>query len=76
MKEMPKAVIRISIDDARDYIKIMDKEIKYKRSKINIKEGKGSITINITSDDSRALLASMASIMKQLNVISSVKSLV
>ncbi|MEM0087294.1 MAG: KEOPS complex subunit Pcc1 [Candidatus Micrarchaeaceae archaeon] len=73
---MPNATIKISIGEAKDYIKVMDKEIKYKRSKISVKESKDSITINIASNDSRALLASMNSIMKQLNVISSVKSLV
>ncbi len=57
---------------AKDYLSVMDKELEYKRSRVMVKESKGSIVITVEADDPRALLASLNGALKQLRVVSNV----
>ncbi len=60
---------------AKDYFSIMDKPKGYKRSEIKIGKGKDSISVEVSAQDATALIASLGSVIKQLNVIRSVDSL-
>ncbi|MGC8671476.1 MAG: KEOPS complex subunit Pcc1 [Candidatus Micrarchaeia archaeon] len=61
---------------AKDYFAILDKPKRYKRSEIMIRKGSNSISIKVEAEDATALIASLGSIIKQLNIIRSVDSLV
>ena len=70
---MHRAVLKIEIGkNAKDYLDIIDKGIDYKRSRTRMTGGRGTITIEITAEDSRALIASMNGALKQLRIVSSV----
>ncbi|MGC8662675.1 MAG: KEOPS complex subunit Pcc1 [Candidatus Micrarchaeia archaeon] len=68
-----KALLIIDVGkDAKNFIKIMDKSEEYKRSRTNINEKGGKISIEVESSDAVAMLASLNSVLKQLRVISGV----
>jgi tRNA threonylcarbamoyladenosine modification (KEOPS) complex Pcc1 subunit len=69
---MRKAVLRIEMENAKDYLGIIDKKIDYKRSKVRITGDSKSITIEVSATDSRALLASLNGALKQLRIVSNV----
>jgi tRNA threonylcarbamoyladenosine modification (KEOPS) complex Pcc1 subunit len=69
------ANIRIPKRNGLKYTKIIGKISTYKRSGIEIKEGKKALDISITADDITALRASMNSIMRDLQVVEQVVSL-
>jgi tRNA threonylcarbamoyladenosine modification (KEOPS) complex Pcc1 subunit len=73
---MYSALIRLNLGkDANDYIKIMDRKVRFKRSRMAIKKVRNDIVIKIDSDDRTALLASINSVLKQIRVISNVSKL-
>ncbi len=61
---------------AKDYFAILDKPKRYKRSEIKIGKSSNSISVEVNAEDATALIASLGSVIKQLNVIRSVDSLV
>ncbi len=72
---MPEARIEIDIGkEGPRYLRIMDKDIEYKRSSVSTSTSNGKILIKIKADDATALVASMNSMLKQMRVISGVKS--
>ncbi len=74
---MPSAEINIDLgDEAKSYLRVMDKDIAFKRSKVTTSSKGGRITIKIVADDQIALVASMNSMLKQMLVISTVKDVV
>ncbi len=54
----------------------MNKGARYKRSRIEIKGGKGAIRISVRAKDLTALIASMGSAIKQLSIISGTEDFV
>ena len=71
---MYKASLEIETDDTGAFGSL--DLPKYKRSKVIAKKGNGKITFEIESDDAVALVATLGSIVKQLAVVSSVRSIV
>lgn len=73
---MYKAVLHLELGkESKEYMKILDKKIKFKRSNVKIKNLGGSLSIEINSDDLVSLFATTNSILKQLRIISSVGKL-
>lgn len=71
---MPEAQLTIDLGkDAKSFLRVMDKDIEFKRSNVKTTAKGNKITINIVADDSTALVASMNSMLKQMRVISEVK---
>ncbi len=67
------ATVRIEIGKhARDYVKVMDKGIDYKRSKISVSADKNAILITVKAHDHVAMFATLNGALKQLRIISSV----
>lgn len=61
---------------AKDFVKIVGRGEKYKRGSISFKATKEAIEIRVEANDPVALLASVASAIKQLKVVSDVSSLI
>ncbi len=75
MKDLYTAELRIGLGDEEKYIRILDKNIKYKRGNVEIKNLDG-ILVRIKAQDPTALVASLNSVIKQLRVIESVSKVV
>ena len=73
---VPNAVISIEMHDAKDYIAIISKDIRYKRSKVLFKESGDGLKIRVEADDAKSLISTMGSVMKQLLVISDVARMI
>jgi tRNA threonylcarbamoyladenosine modification (KEOPS) complex Pcc1 subunit len=70
-----KGVVSIELGkDAKDYIKIMDKDLSFKRSTCRIRAKGNRIEITVEAADNVAMFASLNSALKQLRIISSVDS--
>ncbi len=69
---MRKAVLRIEMENAKDYLGVIEKKIDYKRSTVRITGDSKSITIEVRAEDPRALLASLNGALKQLRIASNV----
>jgi tRNA threonylcarbamoyladenosine modification (KEOPS) complex Pcc1 subunit len=68
--ERYKAKINIYIgNESKIIVSLMDREIKYKRSRITVKRHGGAIDITVHADDPVALISSINSVIKQLRVI-------
>jgi tRNA threonylcarbamoyladenosine modification (KEOPS) complex Pcc1 subunit len=68
-----KGVINIELGkDAKDYLGIMDKDLKFKRSTVRIGARGRSIVIKVDAADEIAMFASLNSALKQLRIISKV----
>lgn len=61
---------------AKEYVKIVGKGERYKRGATSFKATKDTIEVKVEANDPIALLASVASALKQLRVISDVDSLI
>jgi|GEM_PF-3572495 tRNA threonylcarbamoyladenosine modification (KEOPS) complex Pcc1 subunit len=73
---LPEANITINVGkDPKDYIDIIGKSITYKRSNIRLSQKGKEIKAVIEAKDSRALLASMQSLMKQFRIINNVDNM-
>lgn len=73
---LPKAIIKIKLGkDPKDYIEIIGKSTTYKRSRIRMSRKGEEISALVEAKDSRALLASMQSLLKQLRVVAGVDSM-
>lgn len=74
--QLPEANITINVGkDPKDYIDIIGKSITYKRSNISLSQKGKEIKVVIEAKDSRALLASMQSLMKQFRIINNVDNM-
>ncbi len=70
---MPKATVTIETGkDPKDYIEIIGKKLDFKRSKVRMSRKGRQISALVESNDSRALLAALQSLMKQLRIVNSV----
>lgn len=70
---MHKAVLRIEVGkNAKEYLGVIDKRIDYRRSRVRITGSRSTIIIEVTAEDTRALLASMNGALKQLRIVSNV----
>lgn len=73
---MPTANITINIGkDPKDYIDVIGKSASYKRSKVKISQKGNQIMTVIEAQDSRALLASIGSVMKQLRIVNNIDNM-
>lgn len=61
---------------AKEFVEIVGKGEKYKRGSTSFKATADSIEIKVEANDPVALLASLASAIKQLRVVSDVDSLI
>ena len=62
-------------NDPKDYIEIIGKSMTYKRSRVSLSRKGREVHAVVDADDSRAMLASLQSLTKQLKVVESVGSL-
>jgi tRNA threonylcarbamoyladenosine modification (KEOPS) complex Pcc1 subunit len=62
-------------DDAKDYIRIVGKGESYKRGSVLFSSKEGRIEITAKAEDPTALIASLGSALKQLGIVSGVKSM-
>ena len=60
---------------AKDYVKLMDKVIGYKRSTVKVKRIGNVVSVEVSAQDPVALVASLGSVLKQLRIIGSAESL-
>lgn len=75
--QLPKASIKINIGkNPKDYIQIIGKSTAYKRSTVKLSQKGGEINALIQADDSRAMLASMQSLLKQIRVVNGVDQMI
>ncbi len=73
---MNSATLYVEIGkDAKDYVKVMDKDISLKRSKMKVSTEKNKIKIEIEAEDNVALLSSLNSIIKQMRIIGNAYSI-
>ncbi|MCL4383790.1 MAG: hypothetical protein M1168_02465 [Candidatus Marsarchaeota archaeon] len=71
-------ILRIKIpkiNDSVNYLQILDKTKKYKRSSIKINENKEYITILINAVDVSALRGSVNAILKEIQIIKKINLL-
>lgn len=61
---------------AEDCIRLLDKGVRYKRSSVKYRSGKGVLEIRVTAQDPVALVSSLNSALKQLRIITSVDKIV
>ncbi len=70
---MHRAVLRIEVGkNVKEYLGVIDKRIDYRRSRVRITGSRSTIIIEVTAEDTRALLASMNGALKQLRIVSNV----
>ncbi len=70
---MPRALMQMEIGkDSKVHIEIIGKAMAYKRSNVRLSRKEGRISAVVDAEDTRAMLASMQSILKQIRVIDSV----
>lgn len=62
-------------EKAKDYLKIMDKKISYKRSSVSVKRKGNLLFVKISADDPVALIASLNSVLKQVRIIGNAQRL-
>lgn len=60
---------------AKDYVKLMDKKISYKRSSVRIKSTQNTVSVEVNAQDPVALVASLGSVLKQIRIIGNAESL-
>lgn len=60
---------------SKEYIKILDKKISYKRSTVLISRKEDLILVKISAQDPVALVASLGSVLKQVKIIGNADSL-
>ncbi|MDE1846285.1 MAG: hypothetical protein KGH53_03335 [Candidatus Micrarchaeota archaeon] len=73
---MYSASLKLELDKkAEDYIKILDKKVSYKRSKVVAKRKGDMILVEITAEDPVALVASLGSFLKQVKIIGNAERL-
>ena len=73
---MYTANIRLNLGkNTREYFKLLDKGINYKRSKLKVKASGQTIILDIEADDPVALIASVNSILRQLRIIGNAEKL-
>lgn len=75
---MPEAQILLSKlgNEGKSFVRVMDKDVAFKRSKVTATSKGDSIVIKIVADDTTALVASMSSMLKQIRVIHGAKDVV
>ncbi|MDE1825360.1 MAG: hypothetical protein KGH61_01790 [Candidatus Micrarchaeota archaeon] len=67
---MYSASIRLSLGEkSSDYMSLLDKLAKHKRSSVLIKKSKDAILIDVKADDPIALIASINGVLKQIRII-------
>ncbi len=71
---MYSAVLEINVGNSK-ILKVLDLP-KYKRSNVITKKQNGKIIFKIKSKDAVALAATLSSIVKQLTVVSNVRSII
>lgn len=74
---MPEASLVIELGkQAKDYVRVLGKNTKYKRSGVTLKVQGSFVQIRIEADDTVALVASLSSAVKSLGIVASVDSLI
>ncbi|MGI0141191.1 MAG: KEOPS complex subunit Pcc1 [Candidatus Micrarchaeales archaeon] len=70
------ATLKLNLGDkAKEYFGLLDKKVKFKRSTIHFKLGKGFILIEVKAADHTALIASTNSVLKQIRIIGNTETL-
>ena len=73
---MYNANVRLNLGKrAREYFKLLDKGIIYKRSRLKIRADPQTISIEIEAEDPIALIASLNSVLRQLRIIGNAERL-
>lgn len=57
---------------ASDFIRVLDKRVAYKRSKVEYRSSGGALEIRVIASDPIALVSSLNAALKQLRIVASV----
>ena len=71
---LPKSEILIELDNPRDCFEILEGE-KFKNSKVEFKADGKRMTVRIDSQNQKALISALGSVVKQIRIIEQTEEL-